>query len=109
MHTRVPVMDPMSDCACLNPARPTTSATWLGESGGLSAHEGAIVALIVLGISDQEIAGALHMSMPSTKTHIRSAYRKMSVTNRPEAISWGNHHGFRLTTPVARLSAGGQQ
>ena len=102
-------MDPTpDDCACLNPARPTTSATWLGDREGLSAHEGAIVALIVLGLSNQEIADALHMSPYSIKTHIRSAYRKVGVTSRTQAISWGYDHGLRLTTPPARPDEGGQ-
>lgn len=103
-------MDPAPDnCACLNSARLTTSAQWLGESDGLSAHEGATVALIVLGLSNQEIARALYISMHSTKTHIRSAYRKMGVTNRTQAISWGSRHGFRLTAPAARHNEDGLQ
>ena len=94
-------MDPTPDeCYCLNSDRPTTSATWLGKSDGLSAHEGALVALIVIGLSNQEIARALYMSVHSAKTHIRSAYRKMGVTSRPQAIAWGNLHGFHLIAPA---------
>ena len=81
----------------------------MGESGGLSAHEGAIVALIVLGMSNQEIAGALYMSMHSIKTHIRSAYRKMGVPSRTHAILWGVNHGFQLHAPAARINVGGQR
>ena len=80
-----------------------TASVWLGERVGLNAHEGAIVSLIVLGLSNQEIAGALHMSTYSVQTHIRSAYRTMGVTKRTQAISWGVHHGLRLTAPAARL------
>ncbi len=87
----------------------TTAPVWLGEREGLSAHEGAIVSLIVLGLSNREIAGALHMSVHSVQTHVRSAYRKVGVTKRTQAISWGVHHGFRLTAPAARLNDGGQQ
>ena len=102
-------MDPTpDDCACLNLARPTTSATWLGDHEGLSAHEGAIVSLIVLGLSNPEISGALHLSPHSTKEHIRSAYRKMGVTSRTQAISWGYDHGLRLTRQGARPDEGGQ-
>lgn len=84
-------------------------SVWLGERVGLSAHEGAIVSLIVLGLSNREIAGALYMSMHSVQTHIRSAYRTMGVTKRTQAISWGVNHGLRLTTSPARLDDGGQQ
>ena len=88
---------------------PTTASVWLGESDGLSVHEGAIVALIVLGLSNQEIARALHKSLHSIRTYIRTAYRKMGVTNRPQAIEWGNLHGFRLRTPPARPDESGPQ
>lgn len=102
-------MDPTpDDCPCLISPRPTTSATWLGDHDGLSAHEGAIVSLIVLGLSNPEISDALDMSLHSTKTHIRSAYRKMGVTSRTQAISWGYEHGLRLTTRPARPNKGGQ-
>lgn len=88
---------------------PSTSAAWLGEREGLSAHEGSIVALIVLGLSNREIAGALHMSLHATETHIRAAYFRMGVASRSEAIAWGITHGFHLTAPSARLSIGDQQ
>lgn len=81
---------------------------WLGERAGLSAHEGAIVSLIVLGLSNQEIADALYMSMRSVQTHIRSAYRTMGVTRRAQAISWGVHHGLRLTASAGPLDDGGR-
>lgn len=95
------------------PAAPTTepelpsTSVWLGEREGLSAREAAIVSLIVAGLSNQEIAGALYMSMHSIKTHIRSAYRKMGVTSRTHAILWGVNHGFQLHAPAARLNNGG--
>jgi ATP/maltotriose-dependent transcriptional regulator MalT len=81
---------------------------WLGEREGLSAREGAVLALIVLGLSNERIADALHISMHATKTHVRSAYRRMGVTSRTQAISWGIHHGFQLTTPAARLNERGR-
>lgn len=82
-------------------------ASWLGKSDGLSANEGAIVALIVLGLSNQQIARALHKSLHSVKTYIRSAYRTMGVTNRPQAVAWGNQHGLRLSAPPARPDESG--
>lgn len=84
------------------------SQLWLGEREGLSAPEGAIVALIVLGLTNQEIADALHMSVQATKAHIRSAYRTMGVGSRTRAISWGVRHGFQLARG-ARLDAAAQR
>jgi two-component system, NarL family, response regulator LiaR len=30
----------------------------------------------------------------SVKTYIRSAYRKMGVNHRAQAVAWGIQHGF---------------
>lgn len=89
------------------PTAPQALSSWLGKSDGLSANEGAIVALIVLGLSNQEIASALHKSPRSVTTCIRSAYRKMGVTNRPQAVAWGNLHGLRLTAGAAQSDKSG--
>lgn len=97
---------PAQDASTHDHGLPTTSPTWLGERVGLSAHEGAIVSLIVLGLSNQEIAGALYLSAHSVRTHIRSAYLTMGVTSRTQAVSWGVHHGLHLMPPAARLDAG---
>ena len=36
------------------------------------------------------------VSVNSVKTYIRSAYRKIGVTTRPQAVSWCVRHGFPL-------------
>lgn len=81
----------------------TSTSTWIGEREGLSAREGAIVSLMVLGLTNKEIAAALHTTTHSIRTDTRSAYRKMGVTSRAHGISWGVSHGFQLTTRAARL------
>lgn len=81
----------------------TSTPAWIGEREGLTAHEGAIVSLMVLGLSNKEIAGALHTSTHSIRTDIRSACRKMGVASRAHGISWGVSHGFQLTARAARL------
>jgi len=81
----------------------------LGEHEGLSAGEAAVVSFIVAGLPNQEIAGALSISTYSVKTHIRSAYRKMGVASRTQAIVWGVNHGFQLSASAARLNDGAQR
>lgn len=84
--------------------RPSASTlAWIGEREGLSAREGAIVSLMVLGLSNKEIAAALHTSTHSIRTDTRSAYRKMGVTSRAHGVSWGVSHGFELTARSTRL------
>ena len=68
---------------------------WPGREFGLSAREAEIIALITQGLSNQEIAKRSYLSINSIKTYIRSAYRKMGVTSRSQAVLWGVKHGFQ--------------
>jgi hypothetical protein len=46
------------------------------------------------GLSNQEIAEAIFLSINSVKTYIRTAYRKIGVTRRQLAVIWALQHGF---------------
>ena len=61
---------------------------------GLTEREAEIIALITQGLSNQEIAERSYLSINSIKTYIRSAYQKMGVTRRSQAVLWGVQHGF---------------
>lgn len=67
---------------------------WPGRSAGLSPREAEVVALIVQGLSNQEIADRAYLSINSVKTYIRSAYRKIGVTHRVGAVTWALRNGF---------------
>lgn len=67
---------------------------WPGRSEGLSEREAEMLALIVQGCSNSEISQQLCLSINSIKTYIRSAYRKIEVQNRVEAVLWCIDHGF---------------
>jgi DNA-binding NarL/FixJ family response regulator len=67
---------------------------WPGRSEGLSEREAEILALITQGKSNREVADLVYLSMNSIKTYIRSAYRKIGVSNRVQAVLWGVEHGF---------------
>jgi DNA-binding NarL/FixJ family response regulator len=71
------------------------SLDWPGRQQGLSSREAEIVALVTQGHGNAEIAERMCLSINSVKTYIRSAYRKMGVTNRAQAVLWGVDHGFR--------------
>ena len=71
---------------------------WPGRSVGLSSREAEIIALITQGLSNQEIADRAYLSINSVKTYIRSAYRKMHVSTRSQAVLWGVENGFRPDT-----------
>jgi two-component system, NarL family, response regulator LiaR len=71
---------------------------WPGRSVGLSPREAEIMALITQGLSNQEIADRAYLSINSVKTYIRSAYRKVGVKRRSQAVLWGVAHDFRPDT-----------
>jgi NarL family two-component system response regulator LiaR len=71
---------------------------WPGRSAGLSPREAEVIALITQGLSNQEIAERAFLSINSVKTYIRSAYHKIHVTSRSQAVLWGVDNGFRPDT-----------
>ncbi|MDO9496160.1 MAG: response regulator transcription factor [Nocardioides sp.] len=67
---------------------------WPGREHGLSAREAEVIALITQGLSNQEIADRSYLSINSVKTYVRTAYRKIDVTRRSQAVAWGMTHGL---------------
>lgn len=66
----------------------------LGQDVGLSPRQTRILALIAQGLTNEEIASRDFLSANTVKTYIRSAYQKIGVTNRSQAIVWAVNHGF---------------
>ncbi|MDV8002033.1 response regulator transcription factor [Rhodococcus sp. IEGM 1408] len=80
----------------LGPGRAVLSAAkWPAKESGLSAREAEVVGLIVQGLSNEDIAAKCYLSHNTVKTYIRSAYRKMGVTTRAQAVAWGIAHGLK--------------
>lgn len=71
---------------------------WPGRSAGLSPREAEVIALITQGLSNQEIADRVFVSLNTLKTYIRTAYRKIGVLRRSQAVLWGVQHGFEPDT-----------
>ena len=53
---------------------------------GLSSREAEILVLIEKGMTNQEIADQLFVSLSTIKTHTSNIYAKLSVKNRTQAI-----------------------
>jgi DNA-binding CsgD family transcriptional regulator len=85
------------------PALSTDLAGALHETYGLSRREADVLHLIACGLSNQEIAGSLYLSINSVKTYIRSAYRRIGVTRRSQAVAWSVRRGlgYRASYPLA--------
>lgn len=71
---------------------------WPGRSVGLSPREAEVLALITQGLSNQDIAERVFVTVNTVKTFIRSAYRKIGVKNRTQAVLWGVDNGFKPDT-----------
>lgn len=69
-------------------------ADWPGRHAGLSPRESEVVALITQGATNDEIARTCYLSINSVKSYIRSAYRKMGVERRAQAVLWGVQNGM---------------
>ena len=50
--------------------------------------------MITQGLDNQSIADRASISINSLKSYIRSAYRKMGVASRSQAVLWGVRHGY---------------
>jgi NarL family two-component system response regulator LiaR len=73
---------------------PVAGVDWPGREAGLSPRESEVLAFITQGLSNDEIAQNTFLSINSVKTYIRTAYRKIGVDRRPQAVVWGMRHGF---------------
>ena len=69
---------------------------WFGEKEGLTPRESQVVSLIVAGHTNQQIAEECHVTLNTVKTYIRTAYQKMGVFSRTQAVVWCLGHGLEL-------------
>lgn len=54
---------------------------------GLTPAEARVLAVLMSGASNQEIARRLYVSIPTVKTHVQRILRKLAVTSRAQAIA----------------------
>ena len=90
-------LDPMTRADQHLPALPLADV--------LSSRERQVVTLIAQGYSNQEIADELFLSINSVKTYIRSAYRKLGVSRRSQAVIWVLTQALSTTAPATREPA----
>lgn len=66
----------------------------LGRDVRLTAREQDVLALVVAGRSNAEIADLLFVSANTVKSFIRTTYAKIGARSRSQAVAWGIQHGF---------------
>ncbi|ARX86979.1 LuxR family transcriptional regulator [Streptomyces alboflavus] len=67
---------------------------------GLTLRETEVIALIAEGMTNQEIARALHVSTATVKTHINNLFAKAGLKDRAQAVRYAYRHG--LAQPPGR-------
>lgn len=55
------------------------------EVSSLSPREREVLSMTSLGLTNQQVAERLHVTVHAVKFHLASSYRKLGVTNRTEA------------------------
>ncbi len=63
----------------------------------LTDSERAVLCFLPSHMTNEEISQALFLSINTVKTHLRSAYRKLGVSSRREAIARGRRLGLLLS------------
>ncbi|GES33472.1 response regulator transcription factor [Streptomyces angustmyceticus] len=61
---------------------------------GLTAREVEVLRLVAEGQSNPEIAGTLHVSTATVKTHINNLFAKAGLRDRAQAIHYAYRHGL---------------
>jgi DNA-binding NarL/FixJ family response regulator len=82
------VVDPtMATKIAMRAANIGDSRSWPGSQLGLSQRESEVMTLLVDGLSNRMIAAQLVVGEETVKTHLRSIYRKLGVSDRAQAIA----------------------
>ncbi len=82
--------------AAAPPATPTAA---------LSSRERAVLALLVDGYHNAEIASRLHLSPSTVKNHVARVFEKLGVASRVEAATFAVRHELLDAEPRAPLAA----
>jgi DNA-binding NarL/FixJ family response regulator len=78
----------------LDPDTYEARATVLGADAGLTYRESQVLGEITRGLHNVDISALLGLSPNTIKSYIRSAYRKIGVESRSQAVAWCLTHGF---------------
>ncbi len=73
----------------------------------LSSREKQVLGLVVLGMTNREIAGTLHLSESTVKSHLSSSFTKLGVRSRNEAATLILDPGMGLGTGILTIADSG--
>jgi DNA-binding NarL/FixJ family response regulator len=61
---------------------------------GLTEREVSVLELIAAGLSNEQIAAELFVSINTIKTYVRTAYRRIGADSRSQAVIWAMSQGL---------------
>jgi DNA-binding NarL/FixJ family response regulator len=67
--------------------------TRAARDSGLTPRESQVLSHVALGLSNQEIARSLEISVETTKEHVHNIFRKLAVNDRTQAAVWAVKSG----------------
>jgi DNA-binding NarL/FixJ family response regulator len=67
--------------------RAAKAGPWPGAHWSLSARESETLALVATGMPNRAIADAMFVSENTVRTHLKSIFRKLGVSNRSQAVA----------------------
>jgi DNA-binding NarL/FixJ family response regulator len=60
----------------------------------LTPRENQVLRLVAMGLSNQEIADSLEISIETVKEHVQNLLRKLALGDRTQAAVWALRHGL---------------
>jgi DNA-binding NarL/FixJ family response regulator len=74
------------------------------DKPSLSTRERQILAMVVIGLTNQEIGARMFLAESTVKSHLSSAYSKLGVRSRSEAVTVIMDHPDSLGTEIAAVA-----
>ncbi|MEO7000150.1 MAG: LuxR C-terminal-related transcriptional regulator [Terracoccus sp.] len=94
-HPAPPLASALHLVAAHRPRPLPDAERWTWEQEGLSRRESQVLQLIGEGLSNQNIAATMFVTVNTVKSYVRAAYRKIGVTTRSQAVRWALTHEER--------------
>jgi DNA-binding NarL/FixJ family response regulator len=95
VHSGETAIDPgMAARAVDTAARMQRDEFWPGARQGLTQRESEILSFVVTGLSNRAIATKLVIGDETVKSHLRSVYRKLGVSDRAGAVATALREGI---------------
>jgi DNA-binding NarL/FixJ family response regulator len=75
-------------------SQPGPSAASAQAPDGLTTRETEVLVLIAEGLTNQDIARRLHVTVATVKTHINNLFAKTGLKDRAQAVRYAYQHGL---------------